>query len=231
MMFENMTSRHPMQNTLKANAARAALEFIEDNMIIGVGTGTTVNYFIDALSTIKHRIDATVASSKATETRLRQLNIPVIDLNSAADLPIYIDGADEVNQKHEMIKGGGGALTREKIIASVAKTFICIVDESKYIAKLGNFPIAIEVLPMARSFVAREIVKLGGEPHYREGFVTDNGNIIIDVTEFDEALSISLENQINCIPGVIENGLFAKRPADIVIVSGHSGIKTFNKDQ
>ena len=166
---------------LKAKVALAAIEYIEDNMIVGVGTGSTVNYFIKELARIKHRIDACVASSKATELLLRELKIPVVELNVVNDLAIYIDGADEVNKWHQMIKGGGGALTREKIIASAAKKFICIVDESKVVNHLGSFPVAVEVLPMARSFVARELVKLKGDPVYREGFVTDNGNIILDL--------------------------------------------------
>lgn len=209
---------------LKEQAAKAALDFIEDNMIVGVGTGSTVNYFIEALVAVKHRIDACVASSKATEVRLKELGLPVIDLNVASDLPIYVDGADEVNAAHEMIKGGGGALTREKIIATVAKQFICIVDESKMVERLGAFPIAVEVLPLARSFVARELVKLGGDPQYREGFVTDNGNIILDLFNLEQSLSKTTEDAINSIPGVVENGLFAKRLADIVLVAGKDGV-------
>lgn len=204
-------------------AAAAALDYIEDNMIVGVGTGSTVDCFIEALASIKHRIEAAVASSHRTEMRLRQLHIPVIDLNMAADLPIYIDGADEVNPQKEMIKGGGGALAREKIIASVAQHFICIVDESKYVKTLGTFPIAVEVLPLARSFVAREIVKLGGEPHYRDGFVTDNGNIILDVFDFEQELNAKLEDAIKCIPGVVEHGLFIKRRADKLIIAKEQG--------
>jgi ribose 5-phosphate isomerase A len=209
---------------LKAQVAKAALDFIEDNMIVGVGTGSTVNYFIEALATVKHRVDACVASSKATEARLKELGLPVIDLNVASDLPIYIDGADEVNAAHEMIKGGGGALTREKIIATVATQFICIVDESKVVERLGAFPIAVEVLPLARSFVARELVKLGGDPQYREGFVTDNGNIILDLFNLEQRLSKTIEDAINSIPGVVENGLFTKRLADVVLVAGKDGV-------
>ena len=213
-------------NELKANVAKAALAYVEDNMIVGVGTGSTVNYFIEELATIKHRIDACVASSKATEQRLRDLGIPVIDLNVAGDLPLYIDGADEVNAPHEMIKGGGGALTREKIIATVALNFICIVDETKIVRHLGKFPVAVEVIPMARSFVARELVKLGGDPVYREGFVTDNGNVILDVFNLNMDAPRVLEDAINIIPGVIENGLFSKRLADIVLVATNNGITT-----
>jgi ribose 5-phosphate isomerase A len=212
---------------LKAQAAKAALAYLDDNMIIGVGTGSTVNYFIEELAAIKHRIDACVASSKATENRLRAAGIPVIDLNSASDLPIYIDGADEVNESYEMIKGGGGALTGEKIIAAVARQFICIVDESKLVKRLGSFPLAIEVLPMARSFVAREIVKLGGDPEYREGFISDYGNIILDVYNLEITVASALEEAINLIPGVVENGLFAKRLADKVIVATEKGLRVF----
>lgn len=213
---------------LKAEAAKAALSYLEDEMIIGVGTGSTVNYFIDELAKIKHRIDACVASSKTTEERLRQAGIPLIDLNSAPDLAIYIDGADEVNQHGEMIKGGGGALTREKIIASVAHQFICIVDESKLVKQLGLFPLAVEVIPMARSYAAREIVKLGGDPEYREGFISDNGNIILDVYNLDLANPIHLEETIKLIPGVVDNGLFSKRRADTIIIAGEQGLRTLN---
>ena len=214
---------------LKAKVAKAALTYLDDhllveNMIIGVGTGSTVNYFIKELAVMKHRIDACVASSKATEQQLRAVGLPVIDLNAASDLPIYIDGADEVNAQHEMIKGGGGALTREKIIASVAQHFICLVDDMKVVQHLGRFPIAVEVIPMARSFVARELVKLGGDPAYRDGFITDNGNIILDVSNWDSELSKGLEDAINTIPGVVENGLFAKRKADQVFVANKDGV-------
>lgn len=213
-------------DTLKANAAHEALAHIGNHVIIGVGTGSTVNYFIDELAKIRHRIDACVASSSATEARLRAAGIPVLDLNVVDDLPIYIDGADEVNVRCELIKGGGGALTREKIIASVAQQFICIVDETKFVQHLGAFPVAVEVLPMARSYVARELVKLGGDPVYREGFITDNGNIILDVYNIPlGCLPKTLEDTINTIPGVIENGIFGSRLADRVIVAGKGGIK------
>lgn len=209
---------------LKIKAAKAAIAYIEDDMIIGVGTGSTVNFFIKELAVIKHKIEACVASSKATESLLREAGIPVIDLNSVQDLPIYVDGADEVNERGEMIKGGGGALTREKIVASVATQFICIVDESKIVKRLGEFPVAVEVIPMARSFVARQIVKLGGDPEYREGFVTDNGNIILDVFNWDFSTPVALEDSINVIPGVVENGVFAKRLADKILVASETGV-------
>jgi ribose 5-phosphate isomerase A len=214
-------------NQYKEQVAKAALAYIDDDMLIGVGTGSTVNYFIEQLASIKHRIDACVASSKDTEMRLKTAGIPVVDLNSVSELPLYIDGADQINQRKEMIKGGGGALTREKIIASVAKQFICIADDSKLVAHLGNFPLPVEVLPMARSFVGRELVKLGGDPQYREGFVTDNGNIILDVYNLEIKQSISLEESIKNIPGVLENGLFAKRLADIVLIAGDEGVKVY----
>lgn len=213
---------------LKIKAAKAALAFIEDDMIVGVGTGSTVNFFIKELAAIKHRIDACVASSKATEALLRAAGIPVIDLNSVPDLSIYIDGADEVTEQGSMIKGGGGAHTREKIVANVAKQFICIVDESKVVKHLGAFPVAVEVIPMARSFVARQLVKLGGDPEYREGFITDNGNIILDVFNLTINTPMALEDSINVIPGVVENGLFAHRMADRVLVAGVGGVSQLN---
>lgn len=214
---------------LKMQAAKKALEFIKEDMVVGVGTGSTVNFFIKELATIKHRIDACVASSKATEALLREANIPLIDLNSVQELPIYVDGADEVTERFDMIKGGGGALTREKIVASVAKKFICIVDESKLVNHLGDFPVAVEVIPMARSFVAREIVKLGGDPEYRDGFVTDNGNIILDVFNLEINEPIAMESKIKLIPGVVENGIFAKRLADTVLIASTQGIRTINR--
>lgn len=210
---------------LKIKAAKAALDFIEDDTIVGVGTGSTVNYFIKELATIKHKIDACVASSKATEALLRQEGIPVIDLNSVQDLPVYIDGADEVTEHGEMIKGGGGALTGEKIVAQLAQKFICIVDDSKQVRHLGGFPVAVEVLPMARSMVARELVKLGGDPEYREGFVTDNGNIILDVFNFTINEPMDLEERINRITGVVENGIFAHRIADVILLGSQDGVK------
>lgn len=213
---------------LKEKVAKAAIDYIEDNMIVGVGSGSTVTYFIKELALIKHRIDACVASSKATEQQLRAVGIPVIELNAATNVPLYIDGADEVTSWREMIKGGGGALTREKIIASVAKRFICIVDETKVVKHLGAFPLAVEVIPMARSFVARELVKLGGDPAYREKFITDNGNIILDVHNLKIDQPRALEEKINQIPGVVENGIFANRVADEVLVASSSEVKIYS---
>ncbi|MGM9454018.1 ribose-5-phosphate isomerase RpiA [Legionella bozemanae] len=210
---------------LKMKAAKAALQYIEDDMVVGVGTGSTVNFFIKELATIKHRIDACVSSSKATEALLRQEGIPVIDLNSVQDLPIYIDGADEVTEHGEMIKGGGGAHTREKIVAQVAEKFICIVDESKFVKHLGNFPVAVEVIPQARSMVARKLVQLGGDPEYREGFITDNGNIILDVFNLTINEPMDMEDRINRITGVVENGIFAHRTADIILLASQDGVK------
>ncbi|MDR3503990.1 MAG: ribose-5-phosphate isomerase RpiA [Legionella sp.] len=210
---------------LKIKAAKAALDYIENDTVVGVGTGSTVNFFIKELAKIKHKIDACVASSKATEARLRAEGIVVIDLNSVQELPVYIDGADEVVTHGEMIKGGGGAHTREKIVAEVAKKFICIVDESKVVKQLGQFPLAVEVIPQARSMVARHIVHLGGDPEYRDGFVTDNGNIILDVFNLNFANMPALEDRLNTIPGVVENGLFAHRLADVILVASPDGIK------
>lgn len=206
------------KEALKKSAAIKALDFIEHGMVVGVGTGSTVNYFIDALKTVKGKIDAAVASSLETEKRLKALSIPVVDLNSAGDLPIYVDGADEINSAKQMIKGGGGALTREKIIAAVAKKFICIADPSKQVDLLGQFPLPIEVIPMARSYVARQLVKLGGDPIYREGFVTDNGNVILDVHNLKLLNPIEWEEKLNNIVGVVTNGIFARRPADAVLI-------------
>lgn len=213
---------------MKEAAARAALQYIEDDMMVGVGTGSTVDYFITALSTLKHRISGTVASSIRTETRLKSLGLPVYDLNTVDQIQVYIDGADEINDHFQMIKGGGGAHTREKLLAKVAKKFICIADESKYVALLGKeFPVPVEVIPMARSYVARELVKLGGHPVYREGFLTDNGNIILDIynltgSSLTETLN-KLEDQINSITGVLDNGIFASRTADKLLLGQKDG--------
>ncbi len=210
---------------LKKSVAKAALEFIEPGTMLGVGSGSTVNFFIEELKSVKGKIEAAVASSVETEKRLKALGIPVWDLNSVSDLPLYVDGADEVNAARQMIKGGGGALTREKIIAAVAKKIICIADQTKKVDLLGTFPVAVEVIPMARSYVARQIVKLGGDPVYRQGFVTDNGNVILDVFNLKILEPISLEEKLNNIVGVVTNGIFAKRPADVLLLATESGIK------
>ena len=212
----------------KRAVAKAAIAYIEDDMILGVGTGSTVNYFIEELASQKQRIQACVASSVATAQRLKSIGIPVIELTSADSVPVYIDGADEVNPHHQCIKGGGGALTREKIIAACAEQFICIVDESKQVQRLGTFPLAVEVIPMARSYVAREIVKLGGDPVYRERFVTDNGNIIIDIHNLNIMEPVKLEQQLNNIVGIVASGLFAHRPANLVLVGSSSGVLKFS---
>jgi len=211
---------------MKRAAAKAALYYIEPDSIVGVGTGSTVNYFIEELSVIKHKIEATVASSNATEEKLKSHGISVYDLNSVFPLSIYIDGADEIDQHMQMIKGGGGALTREKIIAACAKKFICIADQSKRVDLLGKFPLPIEVIPMARSYVARELVKLGGKPVYRENFVTDNGNVILDVWGLKILQPKELESTLNNIPGVVTNGLFAIRRADVLLLGTESGVQT-----
>jgi ribose 5-phosphate isomerase A len=214
------------KDEMKRAAAKAALQYIEPDSIIGVGTGSTVNYFIEELSAIKHKIEGTVASSNATEEKLRSHGISVYDLNSVFPLSVYIDGADEINDYLQMIKGGGGALTREKIIAACAKKFVCIADQSKRVDLLGKFPLPIEVIPMARSYVAREVVKLGGKPVYRENFVTDNGNVILDVWGLKILQPQELESTLNNIPGVVTNGLFAIRRADILLLGTESGVQT-----
>ncbi len=208
-----------MSQEKKQRVARAALEFIEDDMVVGVGTGSTVNCFIDELARIRHRIDAAVASSVATEARLRQHNIPIIDLNGVRELSVYVDGADEATRHLQLIKGGGGALTREKIAAAVSNRFICIVDDTKMVDVLGSFPLPVEVIPMARSYVAREIVKLGGQPVLRENFSTDNGNVILDIHNLSIVNPVEMEGRINEIVGVVTNGLFARRRADLLLVA------------
>jgi ribose 5-phosphate isomerase A len=213
------------QEEMKKQAATAALEYVEGG-IIGVGTGSTVNHFIDLLAKIKHRIDGAVSSSDASSARLKAHGIPVIDLNAAGTLELYVDGADESNRQLELIKGGGGALTREKIVAAASKRFICIADESKLVGMLGRFPLPVEVIPMARSYVARELVRLGGTPVWRESFVTDNGNWILDVHNLEIQEPIRLEQQINNLAGVVTVGLFAQRPADVLILGTPSGAKT-----
>ncbi|GHD72466.1 ribose-5-phosphate isomerase RpiA [Vogesella fluminis] len=215
------------QNQLKQLVAQQAIKFVPDDCIVGVGTGSTVNFFIDELARIKGRIKGAVSSSDASTRRLKEIGIPVYDLNTVGpdELPVYIDGADEVNHHLHMIKGGGAALTREKIIAAVAQQFICIADESKYVSVLGTFPLPVEVIPMARSHVAREIVKLGGHPEWRMGVTTDNGNIILDVHGLQIAEPVKLEQQINQIVGVVTNGLFAARRADVLLLGTAAGVK------
>ena len=208
-----------MSQEKKQRVARAAIGFIEDDMVVGVGTGSTVNCFIDELARIRHRIDGAVASSVATETRLRQHNIPVIDLNGVRELSVYVDGADEATRHLQLIKGGGGALTREKITAAVSDRFICIVDDTKMVDILGAFPLPVEVITMARSYVAREIVKLGGQPVLREGFITDNSNVILDIHNLSIVNPVELEQQLNGIVGIVTNGLFAKRRADLLLIA------------
>ncbi|MBV1911544.1 MAG: ribose-5-phosphate isomerase RpiA [Kangiellaceae bacterium] len=215
------------QQQQKIDAAKVALKYIVDDEIIGIGTGSTVNCFIDLLADHKHRIKAAVSSSVASTEKLEALGIDVIDLNDAADIPVYIDGADESNHQLELIKGGGAALSREKIIAAVADKFVCIADESKYVETLGEFPLPVEVLPMARSHVARELVKLGGDPVYRHGVLTDNGNVILDVHNMEITQAKLLESKINQIIGVVTNGLFASRKADHLILATDVGIKEF----
>ncbi|MFW0023808.1 MAG: ribose-5-phosphate isomerase RpiA [Coxiella endosymbiont of Dermacentor nuttalli] len=217
------------KDNLKKMAALKAIRYIKNIDIIGIGTGSTVNYFIDALSEMKHQIDGAIASSVTTEKRLKEKGIPLIDLNSVSNLKVYVDGADEFNKHFYLIKGGGGALTREKIIAAASKHFICLVDESKQIDILGKFPLPLEVISMARSFVAREIVKLKGDPVYRQGFITDNGNVILDVYNLNILDPIDLESTLNDIPGIVSNGLFAYRPADTLIVGTSSGVKFYRR--
>jgi ribose 5-phosphate isomerase A len=209
----------------KKTAAEAALQFIKDDMIIGVGTGSTVDHFISALASVKQKIEAAVASSIATANKLKALSIPLVDLNSVNNLALYVDGADEVNAVKQMIKGGGGALTREKIIATVAEKFVCIADESKFVDLLGDYPVPVEVIPMARSYVARQIVQLGGDPVYREGVVTDNGNVILDIYNLKLLDPKTIEEKLKSIVGVVENGIFAKRPADVILLGTVDGIR------
>lgn len=219
-------NKNPSQETQKRAAAEAALQYLQQDSIIGVGTGSTVNYFISALAKLKNKIRGAVASSKATEEKLKELGIPICDLNSIDELPLYVDGADEINTELQMIKGGGAALTREKIVAAVAKKFICIADASKKVNILGTFPLPLEVIPMARSYVARELVKLGGNPVYRSGVQTDNGNIILDVWNLSILQPTVMEQQLNNIVGVVTNGIFALRPADMLLLGTNEGVKT-----
>ena len=213
------------QDDMKRAAAEAALEYVEPGMIVGIGTGSTANHFIDCLATVKGKIDGTVASSVASEDRLKSHGIPVMDFNNAGQLSLYVDGADESTKFLHLIKGGGGALTREKIVAGGSEKFVCIADDSKLVATLGEFPLPIEVIPMAQSMVAREIVKLGGTPELRKGFITDNGNIILDVRNMEILNPVEIETTINQIAGVVTVGIFAHRPADVLILGGADGVE------
>jgi ribose 5-phosphate isomerase A len=213
------------QDDMKKAAAIKALDYIKADTIVGVGTGSTVNHFIDALATVKDKIIGAVSSSEESTKRLKSFGIEVFDLNNVDGIDVYVDGADEVSPHMHMIKGGGAALTREKIVAAVAKTFICIADDTKQVPMLGRFPLPVEVIPMARSYVARELVKLGGDPVYRQGVVTDNGNVILDVHNLTIMDPKALENSINAIVGVVTNGLFANRPANVLIIGSADGTK------
>jgi len=214
------------QDEMKQATAQAAIAHVPAGCIVGVGTGSTANFFIDELGRIRNRIEGAVASSEASAQRLKRLGIEVFDLNSVDELPVYVDGADEITRHLAMIKGGGGALTREKIVAAVARKFVCIADESKLVDVLGRFPLPVEVVPMARSHVARELVRLGGQPQWRQGFTTDNGNIILDVHNLQITAPAELETALNQIAGVVTNGLFARRGADVLLLGTTGGVQT-----
>lgn len=214
------------QDQQKKAAAEAALAYIKNESVIGVGTGTTVHYFIDMLADLKGHIEMAVASSIDSERRLKAIGIEVQDLNYVGKVPVYVDGADAFNPHKQLVKGGGGALTREKILAASSDKYVCIVDQSKQVDVLGKFPLSVEVIPMARGYVARQIVQLGGDPEWREGFVTDNGNIILDIHALKIIDPIALEGQLNNITGVVTNGLFAKRGADVILMATNSGVET-----
>ncbi|QCI22852.1 ribose-5-phosphate isomerase RpiA [Buchnera aphidicola] len=216
-------------NQLKKKAAWAALDYIYPNTIVGVGTGTTIFYFIEALSTVKNLIYGAVSSSSSSTSLLKKQGIKVFNLENFSSLTIYVDSADEINNCMQMIKGGGGALTREKIIATMAKKFICIIDKTKKVNVLGKFPLPVEIIPMALSYILQEMVKIGGIPKYRKNFVTDNGNIIIDVYNLYIKDPLSMEKKINSLPGVVTVGIFASRSADVILVGTRNGIKTINK--
>ena len=213
----------------KQRAGEAATAFLRDGMIVGVGTGSTVNHFIAVLGDWRDRIAGAVSSSEASTKLLREAGIEVLELNAAGDLELYVDGADEATRHLQLIKGGGGALTREKIVAAASRRFVCIVDDSKVVDVLGRFPLPVEVIPMARSLVARQLVRLGGQPVWREGFVTDNGNVILDVHNLEILDASALETEINQLPGVVTCGLFARRPADVLVVAGDGGIETIER--
>ncbi|MGH8730228.1 MAG: ribose-5-phosphate isomerase RpiA [Burkholderiales bacterium] len=217
------------QDELKQAVAKAAIAHVPEDCIVGVGTGSTANFFIDELARIKGRLEGAVASSEVTAARLKAAGIRVFDLNSVDELPVYVDGADEVTRHLHMIKGGGGALTREKIVAAVAGKFVCIADEAKLKDVLGAFPLPVEVIPMARSYVARELVRLGGHPELRQGFATDNGNIILDVRGLAIVNPVALEGEINQLVGVVANGLFARRGADVLLLGTRDGVKTLTR--
>jgi ribose 5-phosphate isomerase A len=226
LRFLALYAPSPMnQDAAKKAAAEAALEYVVPGEVLGVGTGTTVNFFIDALARIKHDIPGAASSSEASSARLKALGIPVLDLNSAGTLSIYVDGADEANHRLQLIKGGGAALTREKIVAAASRKFVCIADESKLVQVLGKFPLPVEVIPMARSYVARELVRLGGMPSWRERVVTDNGNAILDVAGLSITDPVQLETEIGLIAGVVTVGLFARRPADVLLLGSPGGVK------
>jgi len=214
------------QDELKQAVAREAIKHVVEDAVIGVGTGSTANFFIDELAKMKNRVAGAVASSERSAGRLKGHGIRVLDLNSVNELPVYIDGADEITEHLAMIKGGGGALTREKIVAAVAKKFVCIADESKLVPVLGKFPLPVEVIPMARAYVARQMVKLGGQPKLREGFATDNGNIVLDVWGLSILNPVELETAVNNITGVVTNGLFARRGADLLLLGTKTGVRT-----
>jgi ribose 5-phosphate isomerase A len=216
------------QDEQKREVAQAAIQHIPIGSIVGVGTGSTANYFIDELAKVKHKIDGAVASSDDTAQRLKSHHIQVLELNSVSEIPVYVDGADEITEHLHMIKGGGGALTREKIVAATAKKFICVADQSKLVSVLGEFPLPIEVIPMARSYVARELVRLGGHPVLREEFTTDNGNIILDVHGLKILNPAELEMDLNHIAGIVTNGLFAKRGANMLILGTNNGVRIIN---
>ena len=217
------------QDELKKQVAEAALKHVVEDAIVGVGSGSTVNLFIDALAKIKGRIEGAVAASEASAQRLKQHGIRVLDLNSVSELPVYVDGADEITEHLHMIKGGGGALTREKIVAAVAKTFVCICDASKKVGVLGKFPLPVEVIPMARSHVGREMLKRKAQPVLREGFTTDNGNLILDCHGLSILNPVEFESELNGIAGLVTNGLFARRGADVLLLGTPEGVKTFKK--